>query len=250
MFLPSGHRVVLVVQCDDDGWSHLGSTPNRPGLQRHLWVLPVEALPIRLEFLHWDFHSIQVDPAFECVLGICSLFLTVLLFHLRMGKLIHYLSGWPILPLLWFFAFPNSLRNHILERFRVVLSCLIDEFWSFGEDGWYSTIAPKVLALSLVLQIVFHTVISRLPGGLEHFEDKQWHSVDSDHHFSSSPDCSNTADVPSFTRRMALSAMPFVSGRWGVEVRWFHDKTSHAFPNSFELSVYTTFWCFQRFQEF
>ena len=26
--------------------------------------------------------------------------------------------------------------------------------------------------------------------------------------------------------------MPVVSDRWGVEVRWFHDKTSHAFPNS------------------
>ena len=35
--------------------------------------------------------------------------------------------------------------------------------------------------------------------------------------------------------------MPFVSDRWGVEVRWFHDKTTHAFPNSNELSVYTTF---------
>ena len=59
------------------------------------------------------------------------------------------------------------------------------------------------------------------------------------HHFSSNPDCNNTAEVPSFARR-TLSAMPFVSDRWGVEVRWFRDKSSHAFPNSIELSVYTT----------
>ena len=43
-----------------------------------------------------------------------------------------------------------------------------------------------------------------------------------------------------FTRRTALSAMPIVSDRWSVDVRWFHDKTSHAIPNSIRLSVYTT----------
>ena len=31
--------------------------------------------------------------------------------------------------------------------------------------------------------------------------------MESDHHISSSPDCRNTADVPSFPRRTALSAM-------------------------------------------
>ena len=39
-----------------------------------------------------------------------------------------------------------------------------------------------------------------------------------------------SAEVPSFTRRTALSAMPFISDRWGVEVRWFHDKTFTCFP--------------------
>ena len=66
-------------------------------------------------------------------------------------------------------------------------------------------------------------------------------STEADHHLSSSPDCRNTADVPSFTRRTDLLATPFVSDRWGVDVPWFHDKASHAFPNSIELSVYTTF---------
>ena len=61
------------------------------------------------------------------------------------------------------------------------------------------------------------------------------------HHFSSNPDCSNTAEVPSFTLRTALSAMPFVSDRRGVEVRWFHDRSSEDLPNFKEMSVWITF---------
>ena len=37
------------------------------------------------------------------------------------------------------------------------------------------------------------------------------HSIESAHHFSSRPDCNNTAEVHSFTLRTALSAVPFVS---------------------------------------
>ena len=50
-----------------------------------------------------------------------------------------------------------------------------------------------------------------MPGGLERFAER--YSIESDHHLSSNPDCNNTADVPSFTRRAARSAIPFVSGR-------------------------------------
>ena len=64
---------------------------------------------------------------------------------------------------------------------------------------------------------------------------------ESDHHLSSNLDCSNTADVPSFTRRMARSAMPFFSDRWGVEVRWFHDRSSQDFPKSNEVSLQNIF---------
>ena len=39
--------------------------------------------------------------------------------------------------------------------------------------------------------------------------------MESVHHFSSRPDCNNTADVPSFTLRTALSAIPFVSDLCG-----------------------------------
>ena len=64
------------------------------------------------------------------------------------------------------------------------------------------------------------------------------HSMESAHHFSSKPDCNRTAEVRSFTLRTALSANPFVSDRWGVEVRWVQDTSSQDLPDSNELSVY------------
>ena len=47
-----------------------------------------------------------------------------------------------------------------------------------------------------------------------------------------------TADVPSFTLPTALSAIPSVSERGGVEVRSFHDKSSQDLPNSDEMSLH------------
>ena len=47
--------------------------------------------------------------------------------------------------------------------------------------------------------------------------------------------------VPSFTRRIARSAIPFVSERWGVAVRWFHENSSQELPNSQKKSVWMTF---------
>ena len=55
------------------------------------------------------------------------------------------------------------------------------------------------------------------------------------------PDCNSTADVPSFIQRTALPAIPFVSDRWCVNVQWFQDKSSLAFPSSKELSAKMTF---------
>ena len=59
----------------------------------------------------------------------------------------------------------------------------------------------------------------------------------------------NTAEVPSFTRLAALSAMSFVSDRWGVEFRWFHDTSSQDLPNSNELSVLNDYWLLWRFEK-
>ena len=41
--------------------------------------------------------------------------------------------------------------------------------------------------------------------------------------------------------RITLSATPFVSDRWGVEIRWFHDRSSQDLSNSNEWSVLMTF---------
>ena len=48
---------------------------------------------------------------------------------------------------------------------------------------------------------------------LERYADNNKHSMESVHHFSSRQDCRNIAEVPSFTRRTARSATPFVSDR-------------------------------------
>ena len=45
------------------------------------------------------------------------------------------------------------------------------------------------------------------------FRRYQEHSKESDHLLSSNPGCNDTAGVPSVTRRVARSAIPFVSER-------------------------------------
>ena len=64
----------------------------------------------------------------------------------------------------------------------------------------------------MVLQVAFHDVFSHLTGGLEHVADSTKHSIESALHFSSKPKCDST-EVP------ALSAIPFVSDRWGSDVQ-------------------------------
>ena len=64
--------------------------------------------------------------------------------------------------------------------------------------------------------------------------------MESAHHFSSRPDCNSTADVPSFTLRNTLSAIPFVCDLCGVDVQWFMERSSQPLPNSEELSVQMT----------
>ena len=73
--------------------------------------------------------------------------------------------------------------------------------------------------------------------------------MESAHHFSSKPDCNNTADVPSFNLRTALSPMPFLSDGWGVHVQWFHDKSSQELPNSNEFVSVIDFHLFQQLKK-
>ena len=53
--------------------------------------------------------------------------------------------------------------------------------------------------------------------------------MESAHQFSFRLDCNNTAEVPSFTLRTALSAIPFVCDLCGVDVQWFQERSSQAF---------------------
>ena len=82
-----------------------------------------------------------------------------------------------------------------------------------------SLLQKKLLDLEKFPRIAFHEEFSHLPGGLGHFADCNSSSIESAHHLSSNPGFSNVAEVPSFIRLPALAAMPFVSDRWGVEVR-------------------------------
>ena len=66
----------------------------------------------------------------------------------------------------------------------------------------------------------------------------------------------NTAEVPSFFLRTSLQAIPLVSERCGVDVKWFPERSSHAFqtqgkwwwwkrikvglPNRFQMNDNTT----------
>ena len=64
VFVPA-HQVKLNVHCDDDKWNHLELTKSLSGLQRRLLILSVENLPVRLEVVHWDLHSLQDVPVLE-----------------------------------------------------------------------------------------------------------------------------------------------------------------------------------------
>ena len=78
----------------------------------------------------------------------------------------------------------------------------------------------------LALHIAVHEVFFPSVRRSWKFRRWQWHSIESAQHFSPKPDRNNTTYIVSFILRTALAAMPFVSDRWCVEIRWFHDKSS------------------------
>ena len=175
-------------------------TLNRPkklfGLQRHLLILSVGALQIRLEVLHWDLHSLRFVSTSEWVLGIRSLFRTIFLYHLQLGI-------WTPLPFVrsillshWFFEDKFLMRQnfpilqypqseclllkfsprwiHTQERLLVKLSCQIVEVLiglALKCSGIQPLLQKELLVLWMVLRIVFHMELSRLLEGLGHFAD-------------------------------------------------------------------------------
>ena len=110
--------------------------------------------------------------------------------------------------------------------------------WSFAEIRQHTTSEPNGMIGSL------NGFPKRLSFGVFPQDKRSWmfrrqvqHSMESAHQFSSRPDCKNTAEVPSFHLGTALSSIPFVSDRCGVDVQWFQEKSSQALPNSKELSA-------------
>ena len=139
------------------------------------------------EVLCWNLRSLRLAPALDWIPGIRSLFLTILLYHLQMGRWIHHLFVWSGSLSCWFFEdkylmrrtiptlpclppeyilskfFPRSA--HSQERFLVILSCRIDEVLIDlleKSDDIQSVLQMVTLALWMVLQIVFHKESSRL----------------------------------------------------------------------------------------
>ena len=116
--------------------------------------------------------------------------------------------------------------------------------WSFREIGWCSISAPKGIngPLNRSPKRLSYGVFPSAKKVLEHFADS--HSIP----FKSRPPpyiqswlqqyCWSTffySSNGSFSNAVCLGSMRC----W--RVRWFHDKSSHAVPNSIGLSVNTTF---------
>ena len=77
--------------------------------------------------------------------------------------------------------------------------------------------------------------------------DKTFHGVCPP--FFSRPDCNSTADVPSFTLRTALSAIPFVCDQCGVDRIMIPRKIFTGFANFQGIVSVNDFWLPVRLQE-
>ena len=92
--------------------------------------------------------------------------------------------------------------------------------WSLADVGRYSTCTPNGTTSSFFEWFTKSSLIWSFPICQEVLNISQ---IAIAFHKSWPP----LADVPSFTRRTARSAIPFVSARWGVDVLRFHDKILH-----------------------
>ena len=106
--------------------------------------------------------------------------------------------------------------------------------WSFVQIGWHST-------LWIFLQNAVRVEFSHLMKDLGHCVNSNnipkilpttVHRVRTE---------VKTDEGPSLTLLIALSAILFVSGRWGADEQWFHGRSSPAFPNVIESLVYISF---------
>ena len=128
---------------------------------------------------------------------------------------------------------PNSSRVQSVSKYNPGKTFFpIDGFLS-GLSKPQGDTQPMNQTERLVLQKWFSTTpfVWSFPIKQE-ILDYAKHSTEpeSAHQLSFRPDC-NTAEVPSFTPRTALSAIPFVSDRCGIDVQWFQERSSQACQN-------------------
>ena len=139
---------------------------------------------------------------------------------------------------------PRTMR--IRGTIQVRLFFQIDGFLTDPSQliGWYSTNEPKVIIGPL------NGCPKRLSYGVFPIRQKilnvsqiatAFH-VESAHQLSSRPDCNNTAEVPSFTLRTALSAIPLVSDLCGVDVQWFQERSSQNFSEFQGIVSVNDYW--------
>ena len=220
-----------------DRWSHLGSTRSRQRLQRHLLILSVETLPVRLEssteifapyrlFPPWSGFSEFVVSSWQFCCSICyweydvfSLFvIPVLLSRWFFEDEFLMRPKCPILPdpqsvYLLFKLHPRSM--HTQERFLVKLSCQINWWsldWSRAESDnfqplpkrnhgaftWFSE-SPFIMSFPIFQEVLD---ISQ--------KATAFHRIGPPLFIQSW--LYQYCWVPSFTLRTALSAMPFCLG--------------------------------------
>ena len=110
-------------------------------------------------------------------------------------------------------SFPDSSRGQHISKGKNHGNTLGPNWWCIdrmlAEIGSHSTIAPNGItdpSKGIPNRLSYGVFPSDKRSWM--FRRWQWHSMESVHHSSSRPDFNNTAEVPSFTLRTALSANP------------------------------------------
>ena len=159
-------------------------------------------------------------------------------FHSKHCSFSHSICFWSVVVLTY-----NDSRTDLHKSCQIPRNCQCKWLWvSSSAPGTSLGSSRSPGKILFYTGIVLSTVLPSLAPRLRiddcsaiHF--LHWELCDPHLGLSFRPDCSNTADVPSFTRRTALSAIPFVSDLCGVDVQWFQERSSQDLPNSKELSV-------------
>ena len=179
MFLPSANGVELVIRCDENEWSHLGLTKSLFGVQRQLLFLSIETLPVRLEVLHWDLRSLQVVLAFEWVLRIRGLLLTILLYHPLLGILnIHtFVASILLFALILrgLISHASMFSNSSMSAIRISPCQIHPAINAYPMSIPVETFLPNCWSLDWsrgdIQPLLQKELLAHLPGSLEHFAD-------------------------------------------------------------------------------